>query len=78
MGDIEVVRTPTGDHARAKQIHFSLNRLWNVVPHDSLPACAKYAQHRQGLGMFHPRAPMDEVTDAQKAAIDQALASIDL
>jgi 4-hydroxy-tetrahydrodipicolinate synthase len=63
---------------KAREIHFTLNALWNVVPHDNLPACVKYIQHRQGLDFFHPRAPMDEVTDEQKANIDRALGNISL
>ncbi|MGL1102812.1 dihydrodipicolinate synthase family protein, partial [Vibrio parahaemolyticus] len=61
------------DHDTALDIHNKLNRLWNVLRHDNLPACVKYIQHRQGLGLFHPRAPMDEVSDEQKRVIDQAL-----
>lgn len=61
------------DHDTALDIHNKLNRLWNVLRHDNLPACVKYIQHRQGLGLFHPRAPMDEVSDEQKKMIDQAL-----
>jgi len=38
----------------------------------------KYIQHRQGLGMFYPRAPMDEVSDEQKQIIDEALRGISL
>jgi 4-hydroxy-tetrahydrodipicolinate synthase len=33
----------------------------------------KYIQHRQGLALHLPRAPMEPVTQAQKAAIDKAL-----
>jgi 4-hydroxy-tetrahydrodipicolinate synthase len=66
------------DFDKAKEIHFSMNRLWNVVPHDKLPACVKYIQHRQGLEFFHPRAPMDEVDAADRAAIDAALKGIDV
>ena len=62
-----------GDHAAALAIHFGLNRLWNAMAHDNLPACVKYVQHRQGLDLFHPRAPMDVVTSAQKMAIDEAV-----
>lgn len=64
------------DHDTALDIHNKLNRLWNVLRHDNLPACVKYIQHRQGLGLFYPRAPMDEVSDEQKKAIDQALKSL--
>ena len=61
------------DHDAALTIHNNLNKLWNVLAHDNLPACVKYIQHRQGLGLFHPRAPMDEVSPAQKRVIDDAL-----
>ena len=61
------------DHDTALDIHNRLNRLWNVLRHDNLPACVKYIQHRQGLGLFYPRAPRDEVSDEQKKAIDLAL-----
>jgi hypothetical protein len=30
-------------------------------------------QHRQGLGFYQPRAPMNRVTHGQKATIDVAL-----
>lgn len=65
-----------GDHATAKDIHFKLNALWNSMRHDNLPACVKYVQSRQGLPMFHPRAPMERVTDEQKKQIDAALGPI--
>jgi len=65
-----------GDHATALDLHRRLGTLWNSMTHDNLPACVKYVQHRQGLGMFHPRAPMDRVTDAQKARIDAALGGL--
>jgi 4-hydroxy-tetrahydrodipicolinate synthase len=61
------------DHDTALEIHNKLNRLWNVLRHDNLPACVKYIQHRQGLALFHPRAPMDDVSDEQKAVIDKTL-----
>lgn len=64
------------DHKTAKDIHFRLNALWNALRHDNLPACVKYIQHRQGLPMFHPRAPMERVTDAQKAAMDAVLGPV--
>ncbi len=65
-----------GDYATAKDIHFRLNALWNAMRHDNLPACVKYVQHRQGLPMFHPRAPMERVSDAQKTAIDAVLGPV--
>lgn len=64
------------DHANGREIHFKLNALWNALRHDNLPACAKYIQHRQGLSMHQPRAPMERVTDDQKKAIDAALSPV--
>lgn len=65
-----------GDYATAKDIHFRLNAMWNAMRHDNLPACVKYVQHRQGLAMFHPRAPMERVSDEQKRGIDKTLGPI--
>lgn len=62
-----------GDHAKALELHWKLNGLWNVVRHDNLPACTKYIQSRQGVDLFQPRAPMEPVSDEQKKAIDGAL-----
>ena len=67
-----------GDHKTALDLHTRLNVLWNAMTHDNLPACVKYVQHRQGLALFHPRAPMQRVTDQQKAAIDRALEGLPL
>lgn len=65
--------TEAGKHEEALAIHNKLNRLWNALSHDNLPACVKYIQHRQGQPMFAPRAPMEVVTDAQKQKMDEAL-----
>jgi len=67
-----------GDHAEGLDLHKRLNALWNVMSHDNLPACTKYIQHKQGLGLYHPRAPMKGVSIAQKAAIDKALQALPL
>ncbi|AKR54614.1 4-hydroxy-tetrahydrodipicolinate synthase [Devosia sp. H5989] len=65
-----------GDHATARDIHFKLNALWNAMRHDNLPACVKYVQHKQGLQLFHPRAPMERVTEEQKVLMDAALGPV--
>lgn len=65
-----------GSHAEGLDLHKRLNALWNAMSHDNLPACVKYVQHRQGMSLHPPRAPMQEVTSAQKAAIDKALAAL--
>ncbi|WP_428492448.1 dihydrodipicolinate synthase family protein [Rhodopila sp.] len=62
-----------GDHPTALRIHRALATLWNVVPHDVLPAAAKYIQHKQGLGFYYPRQPMDHLSDTLKGAIDKAM-----
>ncbi len=62
-----------GDHGRARELHFKLGNLFNAFDHHNLPACTKYAQHRQGLPMTWPKAPMEHVSDEQKARIDRAL-----
>jgi 4-hydroxy-tetrahydrodipicolinate synthase len=51
-------------------------RFWNTIAGDHLPACVKYAVTRQGAPGGLPRAPMPAPTDAQTAAIDQALAAV--
>lgn len=60
----------------AKDLHFKLGALYNAFNHDNLPACTKYAQHRQGIPMFYPKSPMEQVSDEQKARIDAALAKL--
>lgn len=65
-----------GDHKTALDLHRKLGTLWNAMTHDNLPACVKYVQHRQGLGFYQPRAPMNRVSQAQKAAIDKALSGL--
>ncbi|MGA9867513.1 MAG: dihydrodipicolinate synthase family protein [Acetobacteraceae bacterium] len=67
-----------GDHKTALDLHRRLGALWNAMTHDNLPACVKYAQHKQGLGMYPPRAPMMRVTASQQAAIDAALRALPL
>jgi 4-hydroxy-tetrahydrodipicolinate synthase len=65
-----------GDHREGLDLHNRLNALWNAMSHDNLPACTKYVQHKQGLGLYYPRAPMNDVSADQKAAIDKALKAL--
>lgn len=65
-----------GRHEEGLALHRKLNTLWNATSHDNLPACVKYIQHRQGLPLYAPRAPMEPVSDAQKKRIDTALADL--
>lgn len=66
------------DHAGALDLHRRLGGLWNAMTHDNLPACVKYVQHRQGLPMWPPRAPMQRVSAAQREAIDRAMTKLPL
>jgi 4-hydroxy-tetrahydrodipicolinate synthase len=68
----------SGDHATGLDLHRRLNVLWNALRHDNLPACVKYIQHRQGLALHAPRAPMDPLTEAERAGIDAALKQLPL
>jgi 4-hydroxy-tetrahydrodipicolinate synthase len=63
----------TGDHDAALKLHYQLADLWDAMPHEILPATVKYIQHKQGLPLYHPRAPMARVSATQKKRIDAAL-----
>lgn len=65
-----------GDHKAALDLHYRMADLWDVMPHDNLPACVKYCQHRQGLPLHLPRQPMEPVSDRQKGLIDDVLGSL--
>lgn len=65
-----------GDAAAARDLHFRINALWNLVPHDILPACVKYIQHLQGVTLYQSRAPMGGPNDALKDALKKALANV--
>jgi 4-hydroxy-tetrahydrodipicolinate synthase len=65
-----------GDHEAARDMHFRLNGLWNVIPHDNLPASVKYIQHRQGIPLYQARLPMAPVSESLKAAIDLELKNV--
>lgn len=64
------------DFETALAIHRKLSKLWNVIPHDVLPAAVKYIQHRQGVGMYWPRQPMEQIGEDLKNQIDEALEGI--
>lgn len=62
-----------GDHDAALALHYRMADLWDAMPHGNLPACVKYCQHRQGLGLYAPRAPMEPVSADQRKRMDAAL-----
>lgn len=66
----------TDDHATARDLHVKLGALWEILPHDNLPACVKYAQHVQGVPMFHPRAPMHRVSDELQTVIRERVENV--
>jgi 4-hydroxy-tetrahydrodipicolinate synthase len=65
-----------GDHPRALDLHTRLLKLWNAMVGDNLPACTKYAPTLQGSPGGYPRAPMPAASQAQQAAIREALAGL--
>lgn len=67
-----------GDHATALEIHNKLLRIWNAMPHDNLPANIKTAMRLQGRDGGIPRAPMQQSSPEQEAAIKGALQSAGL
>lgn len=66
----------SGDHKAALALHYRLADLWDVMPHENLPACVKYCQHVQGLPLHLPRAPMAHVSDSQKSQIKSAVQAL--
>jgi len=64
------------DHARARQLHEKLLRLWNTIYSDNRVAVTKHVQTLQGCPGGLPRAPLPEATPAQKAAVRQPLADL--
>ena len=65
-----------GDHKRARRLHESLLRLWNVLVADNLPANVKTALTLQGCPGGWPRAPMPPSSPEQISAIREALAAL--
>lgn len=65
-----------GEHEHARRLHFQLNRLWNAIPPELLPACVKYVQHLQGVPLYYPRAPMYLPQGAVKDELEAALEPI--
>jgi len=63
----------SGDHVRALDLHRKLFTLWNALVGDNLPANVKCALELQGRPAGLPRSPMPVSSDAQRAAIGQAL-----
>ena len=67
-----------GDHAAAKDLHEKLMPVWDAIGQDNMPSLCKYAQSLQGVPAGVARRPTSPATEAQKAAIRQALAGCGL
>lgn len=61
------------DHATAFALHHKLLVIWNTIVGDNLPANVKTAMRLQGRDGGIPRAPMPASSEAQAAAIANAL-----
>lgn len=66
------------DHSTGRLLHERLLPLWNALEGDNLPANVKTAMELQGRLAGKPRAPMQESSFTQKAAINKALQQADL
>jgi len=62
-----------GDHTLALDLHKKLLVVWNAIYGDNLPANVKTALALQGRYAGLPRSPMPRSSEAQKAAIREAL-----
>lgn len=62
-----------GDHATALDLHVKMLRVWNAIAGDNLPANVKTALELQGWPAGLPRSPMPPSSQAQRAAIRDAL-----
>ena len=65
-----------GNHARARELHTLLLRLWNAIDAPNLPANVKTAMKLQGREGGLPRPPMPASSPEQTDAIRQALAAV--
>lgn len=62
-----------GDREQATLLHRQLLDVWMAVSAPNLPAQVKTAQSLQGVPVSFPRSPMAASSEAQQAAIAQAL-----
>lgn len=62
-----------GDREQATLLHKQLLDVWMAVSAPNLPAQVKTAQSLQGVPVSFPRSPMAASSEAQQAAIAQAL-----
>jgi len=64
-----------GDHERARELHFALHPLVDLLFVETNPAPAKYVLHQDGLiSSPHVRPPLIEVTETGRSAIATLLA----
>lgn len=67
-----------GDWGTGHDLHERLMPLWDAIGQDNMPSLCKYAQGLQGLDAGVARKPTSPATDAQKAAVREALRGLDL
>ena len=67
-----------GDHATALDLHQRLMPVWDAVGQDNMPSLCKYAQSLQGVPAGVARRPTSPASEAQKAAVRDALAGCGL
>ena len=67
-----------GDWETGRDLHERLMPLWDAIGQDNMPSLCKYAQGLQGLDAGVARKPTSPATDAQKAAVRDALMGLDL
>ena len=67
-----------GDHETARDLHERLMPVWDAIGQDNMPSLCKYAQALQGVPAGVARRPTSPATEAQKAAVRQALAGCGL
>ncbi|MEM7744457.1 MAG: dihydrodipicolinate synthase family protein [Pseudomonadota bacterium] len=66
------------DWATALDLHERLMPLWDAIGQDNMPSLCKHAQQLQGVDAGLARRPTSPATDAQKAAVRDALRGLQL
>lgn len=62
-----------GDFARAKEIHYQMQPVWNEMDKTNMPARTKECLYQRGFDVGVPRAPLHALDEESKEAIRNAL-----
>jgi 4-hydroxy-tetrahydrodipicolinate synthase len=65
-----------GDFAEAKELHYQLNDITDMLFAEGNPGGVKYALELQGICQSHLRLPLVGISDALKAKMKQAVAQL--